>query len=180
MFTTKEKNMENLNKPLARIGHLVVDEPAYSTEHDECIMCNKAIRGESKYMIHACNGAIDEICSNDDHDYVESNDAGDMGFWSVGSTCVKKLESDLKKQGLNPTDYIYTKNKPKAKTKSWSITEEDTLVLWRALEMYMHKGDDQDYDKASLLLAKVIHKSCSFAGTLDQGETVKSIYESIS
>lgn len=172
--------MENLNKPLARIGHLVVDEPAYSTEHDECIMCNKAIRGESKYMIHACNGAIDEICSNDDHDYVESNDAGDMGFWSVGSTCVKKLESDLKKQGLNPTDYIYTKNKPKAKTKSWSITEEDTLVLWRALEMYMHKSDDQDYDKASLLLAKVIHKSCSFAGTLDQGETVKSIYESIS
>jgi len=185
--------IEELKKPLVNVGHLIVDEQNYATEHDECIMCNRAIRGRSKYMIHGCNGGIDEICSNEDSDYVEQNDSGDMGYWSVGSECVKKLRAELAEKGVNPDDYIYTTAKPKAapkpkaKTKSWNITEEDSLILWRALEVYkseihsamgnsLAKGNEADYDKASLLLAKVIHKSCGFAGTLD-GQTVKSIYE---
>jgi hypothetical protein len=181
--------IEELKKPLVNVGHLIVDEQNYATEHDECIMCNRAIRGRSKYMIHGCNGGVDEICSNEDSDYVEQNDSGDMGYWSVGSECVKKLKAHLVEKDVNPDDYIYTtekpkaESKPKAKTKSWNITEDDTLVLWRALEKYKQNITDEDfvddYEKASLLLAKVIHKSCDFAGTLEEGETVKSIYETI-
>ena len=174
-------NKAKLKKPLVDISNHIVDEQNFSTEHDDCIMCNKAIRGESKYMIHSCDGSIGIICSNDDGDYVEQNDAGDMGYWSVGSECVKKLKKSFFKAGLKADDYIYDTTKPKAKpkkkTKSWNITEEDTLVLWRALEKYTYKVDGEEYEKASLLLAKVIHKSCSFAGTLDEGETVKSIYK---
>jgi hypothetical protein len=108
LTTKKEKNMiiENLKKPLVSVGHLIND-PEYPTGHDECIMCNKAIRGQNKYSIHACNGGVHDICSNEDNDYVEQYDAGDMGFWSIGSTCIKKLKADLTEQGVNPDDYIY-------------------------------------------------------------------------
>lgn len=180
--------IEELKKPLVNVGHMLSD-PEYPTGHDECIMCNRAIRGQNKFAIHACNGGVDEICSNEDSDYVEQNDAGDMGYWSVGSVCVNKLRADLTEQGVNPDDYIYSTAKPKAepkskaKTKSWNITENDTLVLWRALEKYKQNitGEDfvDDYEKTCLLLAKVIHKSCDFAGTLEEGETVKSIYETM-
>ena len=181
--------IEELKKPLVNVGHLIVDEQNYATEHDECIMCNRAIRGRSKYMIHGCNGGIDEICSNEDSDYVEQNDSGDMGYWSVGSECVKKLKTELTEQGVNPDDYIYTTAKPKAapkpkaKTKSWSMTEEDTLILWKALQMYQNKiisgsamASESDYERATMLLSKAIYKACDFAGTLD-GQTVKSIYD---
>ena len=180
--------IEELKNPLLFVGNLFKD-PDYPTGHDECIMCNRAIRGKNKFAIHACNGSHEEICSNDDNDYVEQNDSGDMGYWSIGSECVKKLKTHLAEQGVNPDDYIYTTAKPKAapkpkaKTKSWTITEDDTLVLWRALEKYKQNitGEDfvDDYEKASLLLAKVIHKSCDFAGTLEEGETVKSIYKTM-
>lgn len=185
--------LEELKKPLVSVGHLIVDEQNYSDEHDECIMCNRAIRGQNKFSIHACNGGVDEICSNEDNDYVEQNDSGDMGNWSVGSECVKKLRANLVEQGVNPDDYIYTTAKPKAapkpkaKTKSWSMTEEDTMVLYRALQVYrseMHSAmgnplatnSQSDYEKATMLLSKAIYKACDFAGTLD-GQTVKSIYD---
>ena len=185
--------IEELKKPLVNVGHLIVDEQNYATEHDECIMCNRAIRGRSKYMIHGCNGGIDEICSNEDSDYVEQNDSGDMGYWSVGSECVKKLRAELAEKGVNPDDYIYTtakpkaEPKPKAKTKSWSMTEEDTMILYRALHVYrseMHSAmghplateNESDYERATMLLSKAIYKACYFAGTLD-GQTVKSIYD---
>ena len=184
---------EELKKPLVNVGHLIVDEQNYSDEHDECIMCNRAIRGQNKFSIHAGNGGVDEICSNEDNDYVEQNDSGDMGNWSVGSECVKKLRANLVEQGVNPDDYIYTTTKPKAapkpkaKTKSWSMTEEDTLVLYRALQVYrseMHSAmgnplatnSESDYERATMLLSKAIYKACDFAGTLD-GQTVKSIYD---
>ena len=180
---------EELKKPLVNVGHLIVDEQIYRTEYEHCIMCNRAIRGYSKFAVHACNGGVDEICSNEDSDYVEQNDAGDMGYWSVGSECVKKLRAELTEQGVNPDDYIYStakpkaQPKPKAKTKSWNITEEDSLVLWRALQMYQNSiisgnsmAVESDYEKATMLLAKSIHKACDFAGTLD-GQTVKSIYD---
>lgn len=185
--------IEELKKPLVSVGHLIVDEQNYSDEHDECIMCNRAIRGQNKFSIHACNGGVDEICSNEDNDYVEQNDSGDMGNWSVGSECVKKLRAHLVEQGVNPDDYIYStakpkaEAKPKAKTKSWSMTEEDTLVLYRALQVYrseMHSAmgnplatnSESDYERATMLLSKAIYKACDFAGTLD-GQTVKSIYD---
>jgi hypothetical protein len=184
--------IEELKNPLLFVGNLFKD-PDYPTGHDECIMCNRAIRGKNKFAIHACNGSHEEICSNDDNDYVEQNDSGDMGYWSVGSECVKKLRAELTEQGVNPDDYIYTTvkpkaaPKPKAKTKSWSMTEEDTLILWKALQVYrseMHSamgnplatGNESDYERATMLLAKAIYKACDFAGTLD-GQTVKSIYD---
>jgi len=186
--------IEELKKPLANVGHLLVDEQIYRDEYEHCIMCNRAIRGYSKFAVHACNGGLDAICSNEDSDYVEQNDSGDMGYWSVGSECVKKLRADLAEQGVNPDDYIYSTAKrpkaapkPKAKTKSWSMNEEDTMILYRALHVYrseMHSamgnplatGNESDYERATMLLAKAIYKACDFAGTLD-GQTVKSIYD---
>ena len=186
--------IEELKKPLVNVGHLIVDEQNYSDEHDECIMCNRAIRGQNKFSIHACNGGVDEICSNEDNDYVEQNDSGDMGNWSVGSECVKKLRAELAEKGVNPDDYIYTTakpkaaSKPKAKTKSWSMTEEDTMILYRALHVYrseMHSAmghplateNESDYERATMLLAKSIYMACDFGGSLEDGETVRSIYE---
>ncbi len=180
--------IEELKNPLLFVGNLFKD-PDYPTGHDECIMCNRAIRGKNKFAIHACNGSHEEICSNDDNDYVEQNDSGDMGYWSIGSECVKKLKTHLAEQGVNPDDYIYTTakpkvaTKPKAKTKSWNITEEDSLILWKALQMYQNKiisgsamASESDYERATMLLSKAIYKACDFAGTLD-GQTVKSIYD---
>jgi len=71
-------------------------------------------------------------------------------------------------------------------TKTMEISESDSLVLWRALQMYQNAitsnsalADENDADRTDWLLAEVIHKSCSFAGTLEEGESITSIYESI-
>ena len=71
-------------------------------------------------------------------------------------------------------------------TKTMEISEADSLVLWRALQMYQNgilsnssMANQDDADRADWLLAEVIHKSCDFAGTLDEGESIKSIYERI-
>tara|TARA_R110001606_G_scaffold361158_1_gene514239 strand:- start:426 stop:656 length:231 start_codon:yes stop_codon:yes gene_type:complete len=68
-------------------------------------------------------------------------------------------------------------------TKRLEISELDSLVLWKALNMYQNAitsnsalADENDSERADWLLAQVIHKSCGFAGTLD-GQTVRSIYE---
>jgi len=68
-------------------------------------------------------------------------------------------------------------------TKRLEISELDSLVLWKALSMYQNAitsnsalADENDSDRADWLLAKVIHKSCAFRGTLD-GKTVRSIYQ---
>jgi len=78
-----------------------------------------------------------------------------------------------------------TLEKTKKDSIRWTITEEDSLILWRALQVYRGEIDgchcravasENDYDRATKLLAKVIYKSCKFAGTLE-GDTEKSIYE---
>jgi len=75
----------------------------------------------------------------------------------------------------------------KQSKKSISFNEEESLVLWRALEVYIDniysacgssKVKVTDYETANLLWAKVIHRSCSFADTLD-GQTVKEIYKGL-
>ena len=71
-------------------------------------------------------------------------------------------------------------------TKTMEISEADSLVLLRALQMYQNgilsnnsMANQDDADRTDWLLAEVIHKSCSFAGTLEEGESITSIYESI-
>lgn len=74
----------------------------------------------------------------------------------------------------------------KQSKKSISFNEEESLVLWRALEVYIDemyscnspKVRMDDYETANLLWAKVIHRACSFADTLD-GQTVKEIYKGL-
>ena len=73
-------------------------------------------------------------------------------------------------------------------TKRLEISELDSLIIWKALEIYKRKiedsicsnrdssFDENDYERANWLLAQIIYKSCSFAGTLD-GQTARSIYE---
>jgi len=69
------------------------------------------------------------------------------------------------------------------KTKRISFNENESLVLWRALEYYKNNCDrihnflESDYYDACKLLSKVIYKSCSFAGSLDEGETAETIYK---
>lgn len=66
------------------------------------------------------------------------------------------------------------------------IDEQDSLILWRALEAYRNKITSGGYDAieshyapASLLLAKVMHASCDLADTLEEGETVQTIYDGL-
>ena len=70
--------------------------------------------------------------------------------------------------------------------KGIQINESDSLILWRALEMYRNgimsgnsMAQENDYDEATMLLAKVVHKSCDLGGSLEKGETVKSIYKEL-
>lgn len=180
-------NLENLKKPLVYVGHLLVDEQNYTCGIDECIMCNREVK-DSKYHIHTCDGGNDFICSQDDDDYVTHNDPGDMGSWVVGSECVKKLQDYLVNEGVNPDDYIYTKpgtkakskSKAKPKTKPLYITEEESLILWKLLgREYSSCQEEFAHSEICKLYAKIIHKSCSFAGTLEEGETVNTIYKDL-
>lgn len=70
-------------------------------------------------------------------------------------------------------------------TKSLSISEEDSLVMWRALQVYLDQiesnhplASDDDAQRAELLLAKMIYLSLEFADTLD-GRTFKDILEEV-
>jgi hypothetical protein len=69
-------------------------------------------------------------------------------------------------------------------TKTLEISEKDSLVLWRALQMYKNAiisnnstACESDYERATMLLAKSIYMACDFGGSLEDGETVRSIYE---
>jgi hypothetical protein len=71
-------------------------------------------------------------------------------------------------------------------TKPLSISEEDSLVLWRALQMYQNAitsnsalADENDAERAELLQAKMIYLALEFAGTLD-GRTFGDIYKEVS
>ena len=71
-------------------------------------------------------------------------------------------------------------------TKPLSISEQDSLVMWRALEVYLDQiqsnhplANDDDAQRAELLQAKMIYLALEFAGTLD-GRTFKDIYEEVS
>lgn len=70
-------------------------------------------------------------------------------------------------------------------TKPLSISEEDSLVMWRALQVYLDQiesnhplASDDDAQRAELLLAKMIYLSLEFADTLD-GRTFKDILEEV-
>lgn len=70
-------------------------------------------------------------------------------------------------------------------TKPLRISEEDSLVMWRALQVYLDQiesnhplASDDDAQRAELLLAKMIYLSLEFADTLD-GRTFKDILEEV-
>ena len=66
-------------------------------------------------------------------------------------------------------------------TKNISISEQDSLVMWRALEVYLNQiaKNCADAERAELLQAKMIYLALEFAGTLD-GRTFGDIYEEVS
>ena len=64
------------------------------------------------------------------------------------------------------------------------IDEADSLIRGRALEAYRNNivsngfdAIESHYDPATLLLAKVMHASCSLGNSLEEGETVQTIYD---
>lgn len=64
-----------------------------------------------------------------------------------------------------------------AETMSIDITEEESLILWNLLEKQFHSCQTEfDHNKITLLFAKIMHKSCEFAGTLEEDETLKKMY----
>ena len=64
------------------------------------------------------------------------------------------------------------------KLKTLTITEEESLILWKALELYMHEKED-NY-KTNWLHAKIVYISNWFGGSLEVGETVQSIFDEMS
>jgi hypothetical protein len=71
-------------------------------------------------------------------------------------------------------------------TKNLSISEQDSLVMWRALEVYLDQiqsnrplTKDDDAERAELLQAKMIYLALEFAGTLDD-RTFGDIYKEVS
>ena len=58
--------------------------------------------------------------------------------------------------------------------KTLAITEKESLILWKALELYMHEKEDNH--TANWLHAKIVYISNWFGGSLEIGETVESIY----
>jgi len=70
--------------------------------------------------------------------------------------------------------------------KTFNLSEEDSLVMWRALEVYLDQiqsnhplANDDDAQRAELLQAKMIYLALEFAGTLD-GRTFVDIYKEVS
>jgi len=63
-------------------------------------------------------------------------------------------------------------------TKPLHITEEESLILWKLLDEKHHSNQQEfSHNAITFLFAKVQHLSCGMAGTLDQGETVRSLYQ---
>jgi|TARA_R110002072_G_C7524426_1_gene496592 hypothetical protein len=62
--------------------------------------------------------------------------------------------------------------------KKLNISEDESLVLWKALELYSHDVDGHKYETTLDVLAKVIHLSCDFADTND-GQTVADVYNNL-
>jgi hypothetical protein len=58
--------------------------------------------------------------------------------------------------------------------KTLAITEEESLILWKALLLYMQEKEDND--KTNWLFAKIVYVSNWFGGSLEVGETIESIY----
>ena len=84
----------------------------------------------------------------------------------------------------NPTDLKKRIDKRLDACRDIRIDEADSLVLWRALEAYRNNivsdgfdAIESHYAPASLLLAKVMHASCDMGNSLDEGETVQTIYD---
>tara|TARA_R100000935_G_scaffold34065_1_gene54631 strand:+ start:250 stop:636 length:387 start_codon:yes stop_codon:yes gene_type:complete len=97
------------SKPIGFIGGLIKNNDVEIDIGDECLLCNKGIRGESQFWVRCVEGSNETIAHHDDGDFLD-NDAdamsGDMYWFSIGSECVKKIRKELKEQGLNPKDYI--------------------------------------------------------------------------
>jgi hypothetical protein len=62
--------------------------------------------------------------------------------------------------------------------KKLNISEDESLVLWKALELYSHAVDGHKYETTLDVLAKVIHLSCDFADT-NNGQTVADVYNNL-
>ena len=79
--------------------------------HYPCIICGKPVKSYS-YSAHGVDGSIETIIP---HDIIlpDSMEAGDMGFYPIGSECVKKVRKFLCENGKNPKDYLYTELKNK-------------------------------------------------------------------
>jgi len=66
------------------------------------------------------------------------------------------------------------------KTRPLYINEKQSLILQKLLEKQYHSNQQEFYHSdITLLLAKLINKSGQFAGTLEEGETFKTIYNSL-
>jgi hypothetical protein len=70
------------------------------------------------------------------------------------------------------------KEKQKTKQRPLRITEEESLILWKLLERQYHSCQQEfSHNDITLLFAKIQHFACKIAGTLDEGETVKTLYQ---
>ena len=102
--------MNNIKHPL--VSYEEAESPNFEKnewigdEEERCRLCNKGIKNP-KIWIHICDGG-GVICHHDDGEVItwEHGD-GDCGSHPIGSDCAKKLAKVLKKQNVEPQNYIY-------------------------------------------------------------------------
>ena len=74
---------------------------------NDCVLCGKpSNKVHHRYSLHIVDGG-GRIGGRGDEELIEMNDSGDMYWFSLGSSCAKKLEKAIKDLGLNPSSYIY-------------------------------------------------------------------------
>ena len=102
---------------------------------DSCSHCGRGANGA--VMFHqVCGGGM--MGSKKDAPLFSLYDDGDMYLYCVGTTCAKKvIEPILKKQGLNPKNYLYG---AKYKTKYETTEEYKEIQCFESVEDYFKEG----------------------------------------
>jgi hypothetical protein len=98
------------------------------------------------------------------------------------SQVVKKLILIEKEKGIRATPRLkrlpFIEVVMDIENKKLNISEDESLVLWKALELYSQNVEGHKYETTLDVLAKVIHLSCDFSDTND-GQTVADVYNNL-
>lgn len=61
----------------------------FSKDNYPCIICGRPCHPLIKNYVHATNGSMNWVAAYEDN----FDESGDMGFWPIGSGCLKKCRN---------------------------------------------------------------------------------------